>query len=320
MIKNLFNLVLNEMLKIYKRKSTWMMYLFLVVFIAGGAILAINTQSSYSENWKVELEEENKTLVQEIEEFSGMPGMQTIRDVNQESIMTNQFYLENDMKPMNYGAWQFVLDNADMLIIVSLFSIIIGATIISDEYKWGTIKLLMVRPYSRSTILAVKYLAILIFTFFTLLFMQLASFITGAFLLGIEGINPEIVAFRNGDVGQLNAIKMIISNYSYNLIPLIMMATLAFTISTIFKNSTIAISLAIVLMLSGNMIVTFFADQSFTKYLLFAHTDLQQYQNNSMLLEDTSLSFSITILIIYYVIFLISSFIVFNRKDIIVNE
>ncbi|WP_255473800.1 ABC transporter permease [Oceanobacillus sp. CFH 90083] len=213
----------------------------------------MNTQTNYSEDWKVQLEEENETLLQEIEEFSGMPGMQTITDVNLEVIETNKFYLANDMKPMNYGAWQFVLDNADMLVVVSLFAIIIGATIVSDKYKWGTIKLLMVRPYSRSTILAVKYFSLLLFTFLT----QLISLIIGAALLGIEGVNPEIIAFQNGEAGQFNAIKMIISGYSYKLVSLIMMATLAFTLSTIFKSSTIAISLAVFLMLSGNMIVTF---------------------------------------------------------------
>lgn len=296
------------------------MYLFLVIFIIGGAVLAMNTQTTYSEDWKVQLEEENETLLQEMEEFSGMPGMQTITDVNQEAIETNQFYLENEMKPTDYGAWQFVLDNADMLVVVSLFAIIIGATILSDEYKWGTIKLLMVRPYSRITILAVKYISLLLFSFLTLLFMQLISFVIGAFLLGIEGFNPEIVAYHHGEAAPFSAIKMIMSNYGYKLVSLIMMATLAFAISTIFKSSTIAISLAVVLMLSGNMMVTFFADQPFTKYLLFAHTDLQQYQNGTGLIEGTSLSFSITILIIYYAVFLLSSFIVFNRKDIVTSE
>ncbi|MYL43916.1 ABC transporter permease subunit [Virgibacillus massiliensis] len=304
------------MFKLFTKKSTWLMYLSLILLIIGGALLTSNNQEEYSLNWKKQLEKENQTLIQENEEFLETAGMEPIINTNKETIKKNRYYIENDIKPVKSGAFNVVLDNAGLLSIVSLFTIIIGASIVSDEYKWGTIKFLLVRPYSRNMILFIKYISVLLFTCITILFVQIFSFLIGSSLLGIEGFNPINITIGNGEVIESNMFVSILAEYGYKLINLIMMTTLAFAISTIFKNSNIAISLGVFLMLSGNMIVTTLADKPFTKYILFANTNLKQYQENSSIIEGTSLTFSIIILIIYYIIFLFSSFIIFNRKDI----
>src|SRR5699024_12079296 len=78
--------------------------------------------------------------------------------VNTMFIEENNFYLDNDIQPHNYGAWKFVYENNMLLMLVSLFTIVIAAGIIAHEFRWGTIKLLLIRPISRSTILLSKYI------------------------------------------------------------------------------------------------------------------------------------------------------------------
>ncbi|WP_369813172.1 hypothetical protein [Virgibacillus halodenitrificans] len=88
-------------------------------------------------------------------------------------------------------------------------------------------------------------------------------------------------------------------------------------ISTIFKNSALAIGTAIFLMMAGNQIVLFFAEREWAKYILFANTDLSQYTNqNSPWIEGMTLGFSITMLLIYYVIFLLLSWVFFTKRDV----
>ena len=69
-------------------------------------------------------------------------------------------------------------------------------------------------------------------------------------------------------------------------------------------------------MMGGSMIVGIFAERSWAKYILFANTDLKQYADGNVLLEGMTLGFSITMLIIYYIIFLVLSWIFFVKRDV----
>ncbi len=81
------------------------------------------------------------------------------------------------------------LENAGLTMLVSLFTIIVAASIVSSEFKWGTIKLLLIRPISRGKILWTKYVNVLIFSISMLIFSFLINLIIGAILFGINGLS-----------------------------------------------------------------------------------------------------------------------------------
>lgn len=299
-------------------KSTWIMYIVLAVIIVGTGILN-NTvgdiQNSYeSDSWRTQLEEENANLTQEMEDET------YLETYNSMVIEQNNYYLENDIQPSGYGAWHFIMENKMLLSLVSLLTIIVAAGIIANEFRWGTIKLLLIRPISRTKILISKYVSVLLFALFTLLFVLIFSGITGAILFGIEGMNPHTLLEKNGSLEYVSVIGEIISGYGYQLIILLMMATFAFMISSVFRNSALAIGLAIFLMFVGNQIVFFFAERSWAKYILFANTDLSQYADgNTPFIEGMTLGFSITMLLIYYIVFMLLAWIFFTKRDVAGN-
>lgn len=315
---NFWKLTQNEIKKIYIQKSTWILYILLALLIVGGAILTVTTDiitKDYDENtWKVELQEENDKLTKEMEEEA------LFQDYNTSLIEQNNYYLENDIRPLGYNAWQYVLENVMLLSVVSLFTIIVAAGIVANEFRWGTIKLLLIRPISRSKILLSKYVAVLLFAFYTLLFLIILSWLIGAIFFGIDGFNPHMVMEKSGGLEYVSVIKEIGIDYGYKLVNLLMMATFAFMISTIFRSSPIAIGTAVFLMLAGNSIVMFFAEHSWAKYILFANTDLTQYlDGNAPLMEGMTLSFSIAVLVVYFVIFVTASWGVFMKRDVAGN-
>lgn len=154
-MSNFFSLLYNELFKIYIRKSTWDDVHYSWFIAIGGAIIMSSIDdvqpTNYTDNWQEELQEENETLQKDNEEFG--------YSFNDEQIMKNEYLLENDIRPLNYGAWQYTLENVGLVAIVSLLTIIIGSSIISNEYQWGTIKLLLIRPISRNVILLSKFMA-----------------------------------------------------------------------------------------------------------------------------------------------------------------
>ncbi|MFD2046420.1 ABC transporter permease [Ornithinibacillus salinisoli] len=316
-------LLINEQIKIYIRKSTWAMYIILAILVIGFAALTntFDETDKYSEdNWREELQNENETLLKENDEIKGDEFSESIIGYNLETVDKNNYYLENDIQPLQYGAWRFIMDNRAMLSVVSLLTIIIAAGIVASEFRWGTIKLLLIRPISRHLILLSKYISVLLFALFTLLFVFVFSLIIGSIFFGFEGINPHLVMQQDGAWAQISIINEIFSGYGYSLVNLVMMATFAFMISAAFRNSTLAIGVAIFLMMAGNSIVGFFSDRDWAKYILFANTDLKRYADGSSpWVEGMTMGFSITVLLVYYVIFMVVTWVFFTKRDVAGN-
>jgi len=122
--------------------------------------------------------------------------------------------------------------------------------------------------------------------------------------------------YNNDGYRLVSVFNEIFSGYGYGLVDLVMMSTFAFMISAVFRNSSLAIGVAIFLMMGGSMIVGIFADKPFAKYILFANTDLKQYADGHVMIEGMTLGFSIIVLIVYYLIFLLLSWAVFTKRDV----
>lgn len=317
-MNNFFNLIANELIKTYIRKSTWVMYIVLAVIIIGAAAIVAafddTDKVSDNENWREALQAENEALTKENEEAGEDDSF--IIDINMDTIHENNYHLENDIEPVKYGAWQYTIENSGLLSVVSLLTIIIAAGIVANEFRWGSIKLLLIRPISRTKILISKYIAVLLFALITLLFLLIINWITGALFFGVEGFNPDIVLSKDGGYEAVSVISEVVSGYGYGLVNLVMMTTFAFMISAVFRNSALAIGTAIFLMFAGNTIVTAFAERPFAKYILFANTNLKQYADGNVWIEGMTLGFSITVLIVYYLIFIALAWVFFVQRDV----
>lgn len=198
--------------------------------------------------------------------------------------------------------------NSDRLSFLQLFVIPIAGTIVSSEFEQRTATFLLIRPAKRSKILLSKYITTLLFGLYMIGLYFIISFVIGIALLGFT------------DIGAMNGlVHKIIINYANCLIEVLMISTLAFAISTIFKNSGLAIGMTILLLFGGNMVVLLLSSYKleFGKYLVFANTDLGQYFVSKPPFNGMSLLFSLMMLIFYLAIYLGSSWISFLRKDIL---
>ncbi|SHN31529.1 ABC transporter permease subunit [Gracilibacillus kekensis] len=313
---NFLSLIKNEQIKLYTRMGTWSMYiiLFAIMLIASLIVVFFGEadEQKYGDDWQAQVTAETEELkeAQEEMEFAAFDS----------EIAKNEYYLENDIKPHPYDAWQFTLENAGLAMLISLFTIIIAAGIVSNEFKWGTIKLLLIRPISRTKILFSKFVTVLLFSISMQIFLFLISLLIGLIFFGMNGLNPNIVQMGTEGIEEVSVFSEIITQYGLYMVNLIMMATFAFMISTIFRNSAMAIGLAIFLMFTGNTIISFLSDYDWAKYILFANTNLRQYiGDGSPVIDSMTLGFSITVLAVYFVIFLLVSWLSFTRRDVAGN-
>lgn len=268
-----------------------------------------------ADNWQEKLQSENKGYKKDLKN-PDFADNEMFQQFTMQKLEENNYYLKHKIQPINYGAWQYVLDAKDFLSVLSLLTIIVAAGIVANEYRWGTIKLLLIRPITRTKILLSKYLSVLLFALIGLVVFIVVAWIAGAIFIGIDGLNPKLALYSDGKVIYESIISSILKDYGFKLVNLVMMATFAFAISTLFRNSAIAIGISIFLMMAGSSIVVFLADKPWAKYILFANTDLTQYTTGVPMFKDATLGFSITVLIVYYIIFLVISWLSFSKRDV----
>jgi ABC-2 type transport system permease protein len=311
----MINLVRNENMKLYSRISTWIMAVLLIVMVIGmGALTRFMIKDPAGGNWKESLKKQNESLRSTI---SKMADIKSTKDQYMKMIAINEYSIEHNIPPESSNTlWGFVASAAGAISFISLFTIIIGAGTVASEFTEGTIKLLLIRPSKRWKILLSKYISTLIATLFMLVLLFAVSFIVGSIFFGFGGLSQPHLSYMGGEVKEVSMIGYVFSQYGYNCVALIMMATFAFMISTVFRNSSLAIGLSIFLMFTGNTIVQFLSRYSWVKYILFANTNLAMYSDGIPIVEGMTLGFSIIVLIVYFIAFCVISWAGFTKRDV----
>ncbi len=308
-------LIQNENMKIYRRVSTWIMLVILVgAALIVGIVMNVAISDYVDENWKQNLQQQNETLKAEIEN-EAIPELD--RESYEKNLAINEYRIEHDIEPTNAKSiWTYMSYTAEIVSLITLFTVVVGASSVASEFTWGTIKLLLIRPVSRAKILLSKYMATILFALFSLILLFVVSFLIGSILFGSGGSTPHLV-YKDGAVHEVHMVAHILGIFGLKSVNLIMMSTFAFMISTIFRNSGLAIGLAIFLMFAGVNATALLAMKfDWAKYILFANTDLSQYLTGYVLVEGMTMTFSIVVLIIYFVIFNALTWIVFMKRDV----
>ena len=207
-------------------------------------------------------------------------------------------------------------------IFIIILIVVIAGTIISEEFNKGTIKLLLVRPYKRTKILVAKFLTCIIMLIFTFLAVGLMQYIISGFTYGFGNFTGDITIYNysSSSVQTIGLLQYVLF-MAVSVMPMfILLMTLAFALSTIFTNSPIAIALPLLGMMGTdiiNQLAYSFEKAKFLMYFVTPNWDLSIYLFGKMpQFEPISLPFSIMICVIYFVIMVVTSLIIFNKKDI----
>lgn len=311
----MLNLIQNENMKIYRRARTWILVLMLIAITATGAILSkkLSPGPAAGDDWRAEV---SKTLERD-KGFLAEAKLEIERKEWESRIAVAEYQLEHDIPPSSKTLWGGVLEASGMISIVTIFTVIIAGEIVAGEFTWGTIKLLLIRPASRSKILLSKYITTLMFSLLLLVILFIAAFVVNGFLYGFDNIGlPYVHVDSTGAATESNMLTHVIGTFGLQCVELIMTVTLAFMISTVFRSSSLSIGISMFVMFAGSGIAMLLSRFSWGKYFLFANTNLTQYIEGRPLMEGMTLSFSITVLIVYFILFNVSSWLLFNKRDV----
>ncbi|MCP3762636.1 ABC transporter permease [Domibacillus sp. A3M-37] len=313
----MFLLIPNEWIKLFKRRGTYVMIGLLLLMVSAFAALTKYEENKQSEqpDWKQVVQAENAAYAQQLNDQREMTADQRAHIEGQ--IEINEYRLtENVPVQTSEYMWSFVENASDFLQVDGLFMIVVAGGIVANEYTWGTIKLLLIRPISRSKILLSKYVAVVLFGLFLVSMLFLFSVIIGAALFGLSGQSAHL-AYVNGQVVEQNMLFYLVKLYAMKSVEVLILATMAFMISAVFRSSSLAIGISLFLLFMGpNVTYILSMRYEWAKYLLFANTNLLQYETGTAMVEGMTMSFSLIMLLIYFLVFQLFAFTVFAKRDV----
>ncbi|MCY0874718.1 MAG: ABC transporter permease [Firmicutes bacterium] len=313
----MLSLFANENMKLYRRPRTWILVALIVAIVLLTGVLMKGHEQPVAANWKQTLIAQDQQLTHEAgQRAKHIPAFARNLEVQ---IKTNEYAISHDLPPQASTAWSFStqVEQEAVGALLTVFVAIIAGDIVAGEFTGGTIKLLLTRAQTRGRILLSKYLAVLLFSVVLMAVTFAASLIVGGALFGFTGASaPYIYMNASGQIQQMNVVAYLLANYGFNSISLLMTVTIAFMISTIFRSSSIAIALSIVLLFIGDTIVQVLASYGWDKYILFANTNLSQYFFNGPTITGMTLGFSIIVLAVYFIVMNGLSWYVFRKRDV----
>jgi ABC-2 type transport system permease protein len=230
---------------------------------------------------------------------------------------------------MNGYLVAFVILNT-LLIQVPLLVALVAGDIIAGEANMGTLRLLVIRPVSRTRLLLVKFYASVIYTVLLLVWMALLALFLSMLLFGTN----DMMIARNTVMEQIKGSDVLwryIAAFGYATVALSTVAALAFLLSVFAENSigpiVSTISIVIVLTILSEMRIPLYDNTVkpwlFTSHMLawkgffYSRSDGQGSAITGSVENLPAILRSLGILLGYIVVFVTTAIVAFKKKDIL---
>lgn len=238
-----------------------------------------------------------------------------------ETAALNKYYIENNIT-INNDNRKILLNlfnNYELFILI--IAIVIASSIVSEEFSRGTIKLLLVKPYSRLKILFSKFIVCILILILSILFIALSQLIIGGIIHGFDSLStPAIIYNYTTNSVQTMNIASYIALISICKFPIyLLLTTLAFACSTIFTNTALAVAVPFLGYIASTVINQFALIYDIKQIIYFVtpNWDFTYYLfGGTPMFKGLTPIFSFIVCLVYFAIMLIISAIVFKKRDI----
>lgn len=216
--------------------------------------------------------------------------------------------------------WTDVGANTWLFFLITLFTIIVAAGMVANEFSWGTINLLLIHPISRGKILFAKYLAMLLFG------AVLAGILYGCSL----SFNLVLYAFGDNVISKLfngpsvtpntfDSFVGVLFLFFLKYLDVIVYGSFTFMLSVLSRSNAFSIGASFITFFFGPEITSYLLSGSFLKkYIIFFHLNLSKYFGpNAVYFQDMSFHVSLINIIAYVMIFNIIAWIAFMKRDVL---
>lgn len=312
----MIKLITNECMKLFYRRGVLIALAVFVLFTIAGNIAVKRLDDAFAskDDWHQSVRAEILDLKTQLASSSALSPERRTEFANQLKVL--EYSLAHDINPNPENVWKGLNISLFFSSAIGLFMVVFASGILTKEFEWGTIKLLLTRPPTRTKVFVSKYLTLLLTAVGLYLLLLVVSFVTLLFMYGFANITLPIVSTdANGAIAFTSPLVPLLAACGYKLVATVILLTVAYALSVLLSNNSAAIVITLVLSVSGGPLGFFIERYPWLKYYLFLHTDLSGYAEGNPPVPGVPLSFSIMIIVIYLLVFLLASWFLFQKRD-----
>lgn len=240
------------------------------------------------------------------------------------SVQTSKYKLDNKLIQDDYKNSDAQIEFIDSISTVSIFVVVcivlVSSSVIADEFNKGTIKQLLVKPFTRSKIVVSKIIAILLTIMLFVLLVSIGQSIVLGILNGtLKTIFDPVVmySYNSHSVISTNTLFAGLLKFACILPEIIILVLITVLISVLFTNNGVSTALGIVTYAAAGILGMYVDAKPVISYLPFVNWDLNVYLFGGI--PDSKylvLSKAIYICVSTTILLLIGILLFFKHKDI----
>lgn len=324
-MKQFLKLIQNELYKNFFQKKTIVFAVFIVVCVF---VIAIMNNVDEKGDWRKETQDRITRLEENIKESEKNIADETMDEstkeletftleISREELEVQKYRLEKGIPENVITPVKFVYQCKGLFFLISLFMIVLSANMIVNEYKWGTIRQLFIKPVSRKTIFWAKYVATIVITIVLSLFLLIVAILCGYLFFHNNSTSIYEVVVTNGKIELENMFISIIQNSLVNMFMACVLNSISICISVLVNNNMIAVFAALGTWIGNSFVGEVVKENIIYKNFIIANISIDGFLPGGMLpYEGATIEKSIIICIVYLLIFLIIGNMFFSKKEV----
>ncbi len=216
-----------------------------------------------------------------------------------------------------------------LLVHVPLLIALIAADMISGEANMGTLRILLIKPISRTNFMLAKFVAATIYTLLLLIWLAVLALFGSMLIFGTDDMflmkSNYVVLLKNGDV-----FWRYIGAFCFAAVAMVTVAALGFFLSIFAENSIgpIVATMSVIIFFTILSTLNIPIFNALKPYLFTTHMnnwkeffDIQVTDSNEAIIgsiqKPNKIINSIIVLLIHIVLFVSAGIFIFRKKDIL---
>lgn len=234
-----------------------------------------------------------------------------LRDISAEVKNSSLFELSS------FTFWSVFAACKTLIPIVGMICIVIAGSIVASEFSQGTYKFLLMSPAKRWKILVSKFATVLLFGIVLLIALYLLSLVCCLIFFGASELSFPMLTVQGGEVIAMSPFVSLIGDYLLSTIEILSMMMLALAISSLLKGNALAISLSLIVFLSGSFVEQLLRafDVDFGRYLLFSNLNLPELYAGTEFYPGQTFGFAVAVILCHLVVFGLTAWDAFTRRE-----
>ena len=236
------------------------------------------------------------------------------------SMKVCEYILENRLNINKENSVNYMLRtiSSDYEIFLVILIFVICSISICEEFQKGTIKLVLIKPYSRGKILLSKYFASIIMFVISVLVLTVLQLGVGIYLFGLDSLRMPVVFYDGGICKYSIWIYMLIRFVSR--MPFFMLLFgIGYLVGVLFTNTVISIVVPFMFYLFDSFVrdLGIKYHLGIIKYSIQANWHIEKFMFGGRdFYPGTDIYFSLVICFIYFIVLYFVTLYCFKKKDI----